>query len=124
MTDLELRHKLERYLEAPITDDTDIVFASLQIDLLDTEDLQVKTLLLAMAVSRKIGRLDCEDRFSETPTIIIQASDFKNKASLPRELDYLIRSHLPSGSQYSVGSNLRDEDGGPLFRADPEAKTN
>lgn len=124
MTDQELRQRLERYLEAPITDDTDIVFAALQLELLETPDLEMKTLLLALSVSRKLGRLDCEDRFSDTPTIIIQASDFKNKATLPRELDYLIRSHLPNGSEYSVGSNLRDDDGAPLFRLDSQTRAN
>ena len=124
MTDQELRQKLERYLEAPISEDNDIFFAALQLDLLEAKELDVKTVLLALAVSRKLGRLDCEEKFSETPTIIIQAPDFRDKASLPHELDNLIRSHLPDGSHYSVGSNLRDEDGGPLFRSERSSRAN
>ena len=124
MTDQELRKKLERYLEAPISEDSDVFFTALQLDLLETPDLDVKTVLLALAVSRKIGRLECENRFSETPTIIIQAPDFRDTATLPHELDNLIRSHLPNGIHYSVGSNLRDEDGGPLFRSGQPRRAN
>ncbi len=124
MTDHELRQKLERYLEAPINEDNDLFFAALQLDLLEAKELDAKTVLLALAVSRKLGRLDCEEKFSETPTIIIQAPDFRDKASLPHELDNLIRSHLPDGVHYSVGSNLRGEDGGPLFRNERSSRAN
>ena len=115
MTNELLKATLLLYLEAQHLDDTETILTDLHNVISSIDDLDTSTISLALHVAKKIGHIENEKQFNSIPTIIVQATSFDNPLEFAEEMKALVKKYTNKDSLCSIGSNIVDENGFPLF---------